>query len=172
MSASGRWLVAIAAVVAVLVVVSVVVTLVSPRGKAVTFPEDTAEGVVQRFIVAIRDGDENLAHGYLSENLKKSCTAQHIRDTTRWLRDREGRNQQLVLLGTQTLSDGRAEVRVRVTDVNVSPPFGVNEYSHEERYVLVREGDAWRFDQPPWPVSYCPDLERVPAKPGIIAPPG
>ena len=48
---------------------------------------------------------------------------------------------------------------MRVTEVNVSPPFGMNERSHTVRYVLIREGQEWRLDEPPWPLGWCPGLE-------------
>lgn len=171
MSPSSRWLVAIAATVAALVLVSVVVALVTPRGRAGTLPEDTPEGVVQRFVVAIKDQDYNQAHSYLSDRLKTYCTVRHMQDTTRQSVD-QGNNQRVALLDTQTLSDSRVEVRVQVTQVNISPPFGVNEYSHEERYVLIQEGGEWRIDEPPWPVGWCPGLEGAPPKPFPVTTPG
>lgn len=158
---SSRWLVAIATAVIVLILASVVVALVKPRGAAETFPEDVPEGVVQRFILAIQDQDYRLAHSYLSDELKESCPVEHLRTSVRWLVD-GSRDRRIALLDKEELSDGRTQVRVRVTEVNVSPPFGVDERSHQQRYVLIREGGAWRFDEPPWPMGWCPGLERKP----------
>ena len=152
---SSRWLVAIAAVVAALILVSVVVALVNPRGAGETLPEGTPESVVQRFILALEDDDYSLAHGYLSDELKESCTLEDLRSTTRWSVD-ESEDYRVALLEKEELSDGRTQVRVRVTEVRVSPPFGVDEYSHQERYVLVREGGEWHLDESPWPMEWCP----------------
>jgi len=152
---SSRWLVAIAAVVVALILVSVVVALINPRGAAETLPEDTPEGIVQRFILALEDEDYSLAHGYLSDELKESCPMAHMRDTVQWFAE-ESRDRRVALLEKEDLSDGRVQIRVRITEVTVSPPFGVNEYSHKEFYVLVREGGEWRFAELPWPIDWCP----------------
>ena len=152
---SSRWLVAVAGVVVALILVSVAVALINPRGAAETLPEDTPEGVVQRFVLAIQDRDYSLAHGYLSDELKKTCTVAQMEGNTRWSLDSMQDNR-IALLDKEELSGGRTQVRVRVTQVNVSPPFGVNEYNHEERYILVQENGEWRFADPPWPLTWCP----------------
>ena len=166
---SSRWLVGIAVVVAILILVSVVIALTNPRGATVTFPESEPEGIVQRYILALQDEDYSLAHGYFSDELRKACSLEHMRDTSRWLKDRE-QDQRVVLLDKETLSSERVRVRVRVTEVNVSPPFRVDEYSHDERYVLVREDDAWRLDEPPWPLGWCPGLEIEGLQPRPVSP--
>ncbi len=152
---SSRWLVAIAGVVAALIVASVVVALVNPRGAAETLSEDTPEGVVQRFILALQDEDYSLAHAYLSDELKKSCPVERMRDTVQWFAE-GSTDRRVALLEKEELSGGRVQIRVRVTEVNVSPPFGVNENSHQERYVLVQEAGEWRFAESPWPIDWCP----------------
>ena len=160
---SSRWLVGVAGVVVALIVISVAVALINPRGAAETLSEDTPEGVVQRFILAIQDRDYTLAHSYLSDELKKTCTVAQIEERSSFSVDTL-RDNRIALLGTDELSDGRMQVRVRVTQVNVSPPFGVDESSYQERYVLVQENGDWRFAEPPWPLGWCPPI--APAKPG------
>lgn len=165
---SSRWLVAVAGVVVSLILVSVLVALINPRGTAETLSEDTPEGVVQRFILAIQDRDYSLAYSYLSDELKETCTIAEMEANTRWSVDSLNDNR-IALLDTEELSDGRMQVRVRVTQTNVSPPFGVDEYSHQEWFVLIQEkwdrfswyGD-WRFAEPPWPLNWCP--RTAPAK--------
>lgn len=151
---SSRWLVAVAGVVVALILVSVAVALINPRGAAETLSEDTPEGIVQRFILAVQDRDFSLAHGYLSDELKKTCTVARMEESPPW-RVYMPEDSRIALLGKEELSSGRMQVRVRVTQVNVSPPFGVSEYSHQERYVLVQENGEWRFTEPPWPMSWC-----------------
>lgn len=160
---SSRWLVAVAGVVVVLILVSVVVALINPRGAAETLSEDTPEGVVQRFILAFQDRNFSLAHSYLSDELKKTCTIAYMEERSPWSVDSyEG--PRVALLDKEELSGGRTALRARVTAVNVSPPFGVSEYSHQERYVLVQENGAWRFTEPPWPImGWCPPI--APEKP-------
>ena len=127
------------------------------------FPESEPEGIVQRYLLALQNRDYPLARTYLKERLKESCTEEYLREASRWFAERSG-GTQIALIGKSTLSDGRVEVRVRITEVNVAAPFGVNENSHEERYLLTQENGRWRLDQPAWPVFGCPD-RQVPPKP-------
>jgi len=161
---SSKWLAGIAAVVVVLIVASVAVALTVGRETPQSLPESEPEGVVQRYIQAVQDQDYRLAHSYLSERLKDFCTEEHLRVSSRWFAERSGEGR-IALVGTDTLRDGRREVQVRITDVNISPPFGVNEYSHEERYLLTQANGQWRLDEPPWPVGWCPGLEERGPKP-------
>lgn len=160
---SNKWLVGIAAVVVVLIVASVAVALTVGRETTESLPESEPEGVVQRYILALQDQDYRLAHSYLSERLKNFCTEEYLRRGG-WFAQRSG-EQRIALVDTRTLSDGRKEVRVRITNVNVSPPFGVNEYSQEVQYVLTQENGQWRLDVPPWPLGGCPGLEERGPKP-------
>jgi hypothetical protein len=151
-SASSRWLVGVAVVVTALVVVSVVAAVLG-RSEVALLPEDTPEGTVQRFLQAMEEGDPRAAYSYLSADLQQRCTYQGFRDST--LRfDREDRR--ITLEGTEPL-DGGVEVEVRITTYRVDPPFGARESSFTARYTLEKEGGAWRFTDPPWPQSWCPE---------------
>ena len=164
---SSKWLVGIAVVVVILVVASLAVGLTVGRGAAKSFAESEPEGIVQRYTLALQDGEYRVAHSYLSERLKRFCTEENLRMNGRWFAEQSGETR-ITLIGKETLSDGRTEVQVRVTDVNVSPPFGIDESSHEERYVLIQENNQWRLDEAPWPVGGCPGLEKqlpIPLKP-------
>ena len=153
-SLSSRWLVAVAGVVVTLILVSVAVALINPRGNAETLSEDTPEGIVQRFIMAIQDRDYSLAYVYLSDELKETCTVAEMEERSPWLVD-DLEDNRIVLLDTEELSSGRMQVNVRVTRVNVSPPFGVDEYSYQERYILALENGDWRLADPPRSLSWC-----------------
>ncbi|MBI4202769.1 MAG: hypothetical protein HY532_06645 [Chloroflexi bacterium] len=158
MSSSTRWLIGIALGVALLTIVSAVIALARERD-APLLPEGTPEGVVQRFLNAIQGRDYVQVHSYLSSQLQTYCTASHIRESLRWWEENT-RNIRVELLSTTEVEDGKKEVRVRVTEVTTSPPFGANEYSHQEFYLLVQQDESWRIDEPPWPIGWCPDLEK------------
>ncbi len=156
---SSRWLVAIGAVVVGLILVAVVVAIVNPRA-ADALPEDTPEGIVQRFILAVQDSDYSLAHSYLTEEMKETCPIANMEEGIHRFRG-SLEDQRIALLDTDELSGGRVQVRVRVTTLNVSPPFGVDEYSYQERYILVQEDGNWRLDEP-GPRAWCPPTEKAP----------
>ncbi|MBI4313096.1 MAG: hypothetical protein HY681_15165 [Chloroflexi bacterium] len=165
MSASTRWLIGIAAGIALLVILSIAVAL-ARGGEAPLLDEGKPEGIVQRFLLAVEDKEYVKAHGYLSARLQEGCPISHIREALRWRED-NSRETRVEMVEQEAVEEGKTQVRVRVTEVNVSPPFGVDEFRHDELYVLVQEDGAWRIDEPPWPVGYCPNLV-VPAKPVAI----
>ena len=168
-SSSSRWLAGLVAAITLLVVASVIVTLLDRRGGPESLPEGTAQGSVQRYLLAIENGDDREAYGFLSADLLEACDFQHFRDSLRGVQPGSGSRDQdlrITLLDAEAVDDA-VEVNVRITRFRLDPPFGGNEYSHLERFDLEEIDDAWRFTSPPWPMRRCPDL--VPA-PGVPAP--
>ncbi|MBF8268285.1 MAG: hypothetical protein HW388_1793 [Dehalococcoidia bacterium] len=176
---SSRWLAGVALAILALIVLSVAVTLLNRQREAAPLPEDTPEGTVQRFLLAIDAGDSQTAYSYLSSRLQESCTQQNLRDSARWLEEGDLSATIEDTKSTKTL-DGQVEVQVRITQFHVSsppfPPFGgPQESSNTAWYILEKEGEVWRFTAPPWPLGWCPGLERkleqpVPATPPTVEP--
>ncbi len=162
MSASTRWLIGIGAGVALLIIASIVIAL-TRGGQAPLLAEATPEGVVQRFLLAVQDKDYAKARDYLSPRVQAGCSITFMRDSMRWRED-NSRELRVEVLSKDATGDGRTQVRVAVTEVHVSPPFGVDESRHEEVYILREEDGAWRIDEPPWPVGYCPEFTPYPAR--------
>ena len=155
-SSSSRWLIGLGLLVLALIVVSVVVATLNRNRQATLFPEDTPEGTVQRYLLAIDEDDGEAAYSYLSSELQEDCTYQHFRNSTQRYKAQDMR---VTLEGTEPLN-GRVEVRVEITQVHVNPPFGSSESSYPAYYILEQEDEGWRFAEPPWPMNYCPGLER------------
>ena len=154
-SQSSRWLVGITLMVLVLVVLSVTVALVRRHEPSLS-PEDTPEGTVQRYLLALQEDDGKRAYSYLDSELQEYCDYGHLLDSARrW----ELRDMRVALEAVEEL-DEETIVRVNVTETRLSRPFGVSEHTYPARYVLKREEDAWRFSEPPWPLEWCPDWER------------
>ncbi|MBI4286708.1 MAG: hypothetical protein HY670_12540 [Chloroflexi bacterium] len=66
MKSSNRLLLIFGAIIGVLIIVAIALVLtISPRDSAL-LPEDTPEGVVQRFLQAVKDQDYVKAYSYLS----------------------------------------------------------------------------------------------------------
>ena len=154
-----------AVVVLALIVLSVAVALLNRHGETTLLAEDTPVGTVQRYLLAIEEGDFKAAYQYLSSKLQEDCTYAHFRDSTRWF---EADNMRVTLEGTETL-DGQVEVKVRITRFYVDSPFGglgsvsplgSRESSYTARYTLGREGETWRLSEPPNPMGRCPGMER------------
>ena len=162
-SASTKWLVGVGVVVVGLIVVSVVVAAMGARNKPILLPETRPEGVVQRYLVAIDANETEKAYGYISPALKGYCTVQQFRDSIQYRHERDMR----ISLSRTEVVDGVTFVDVRVTEtrVNAEIPFTPRESSFAQRFSLQQVDGAWRFIDPPWPMSWCPGLQRVPGKP-------
>ena len=154
-SLSTRWLVGVAVVVVVAVALSVVAMVAG--GDEQEFAAGTPEGTVQRYLRAVIDRDASAANGYLSADLTECCDEQRLRDAYRRPSDRDMR---VTLRGTAEVGDV-TEVRVRITEFRSNPPFGGDDYSHDEFFALRQEGGEWRFVDPPWPVYFCPEPAAV-----------
>lgn len=163
-STSSKWLAGAGLAVLVIIVVSVVVAILNRPQASTPLPENTPEGTVQRYLLAIEDGESRQAYDYLSSELQDKCTFQHFLDTTRQFDRRDlnngGRDRRITLESTQPIDDSVA-VRVRITEFNVSAPFDVNEYSYTQEYILQEIDGAWRFVNEPWPMSWCPEPPRT-----------
>ena len=175
---SKRWLIGAAAVVGVLIATSILVAVLRGQRDVANYPANTAEGTVQRYLQAVWAQNYQDAYVYLSDDLQKYCTYQNLRDSTTWTRDQDMR---VSLVGAQPLSgktnEGKIEVEVRVSQVQMGQPFTPSETSYTQRLTLAKNGDdaspVWRFAEPPWPMSYCPGWNdpNSPRKPVPAAPP-
>ena len=155
----------LALVILVLVGVSAAVTLVGRGGEPVLLAEGTAEGAVQRYLLAIETGDDRGAYEFLSPQLLDTCTFQHFRDSLRGIKPDGVRNRQdlrVTLIDIKPQEEA-VHVRVRITRFRIDPPFGGKEYSHIERYTLEQADGDWQFVERPWPMRWCADPE--PARP-------
>ncbi len=157
-SLSTRWLLGVVAVVVAAVALSVVAIVIG--GDEQEFAAGTPEATVQGYLRSVIDRDASAAGGYLSADLIERCDEQRLRDAYRRPLDRDVR---ATLRGTAEVGDV-TEVRVRITEFRGNPPFGGDDYSHDELFALRQEDGAWRIVEPPWPVYFCPE-------PPVMVPP-
>lgn len=163
-SSSSKWLAGAGLVILALIIVSVVVALSNRAQSANLFPQDTPEGTVSRFLLAIEEGETRLAYDYLSSALQDKCTFEHFRDSTRRFARgdiRNSRDTRVTLESAQPIG-GNIEVQVRITEFRVSGPFDINEYSYTRRFILEELDDTWRFVDEPWPLYRCPEPQKSP----------
>lgn len=151
MSASTRWLVIVAGVGALLVAVSVVVALAVDREEE--FAAGTPEAAVQAYLRAAAEGDATAVVEMFSADLQARCDTRQIRDTLRW-----NPNDFRATLRDVTERGDTTEVRLGITQIYGSGPFGRNESTFEQVFVLAEGTDGWVFVEPPWP-TWCPLAE-------------
>ncbi len=143
------WLMAAVTGVGALLVGAVALALATTRGGLDLLPEDSPEGVVQRYLLAIEDKEYSEAYGYLSSSLRSTCSLEDFVTRRYWP---EASRDQVTLEMTQSF-DGSAVVTARVTVFDPGVPFGASEYSYTQTYHLKLEAGQWRLTGPEW---WCP----------------
>ena len=125
MKASSRFLVISGVAIGVLVVVTVVLVLtVGDGGSATLLPEATPEGVVQRYLLAINNGDYEEAYSYLSSAARAEESYQS------WVRPLDSyyaeNHRWKATLGESSVVGRGATVEVRFTYFRPSGPFVID----------------------------------------------
>ena len=163
-SMSSRWLAGIAVVILVIIVLSVAIALVNGPREGDLLPENTPEGTVQRYLLAVEQEESRRAYEYLAPALRERCEFHHFRDSTRrrrWDSNGVDGDLRVTLQGTQPFN-GKVEVRVRIKRFQIfnsfyRAPFEpiYDEYSRVHHFMLVQSNGSWRIVDQPWPLEYC-----------------
>ena len=66
MNSSRRWLIILAIVISILVVATVSLVLLTKGSEVTLLPEDTPQGIVQRYLIAVQEKNYQKAYNYLS----------------------------------------------------------------------------------------------------------
>jgi hypothetical protein len=141
----------ITAGVVLLAVVAVVVTLAAGSGDPEPLPEGSPEAAVQRFIIAIDDGEYSVAYRLLDEDARKQCFENDFRN-----RVSNGRNTDMrVQLESVDLFDDEAGVTVKVRTFSGSPPFDFSESNYTAFFQLRNLDSGWTILNAPQPFSGC-----------------
>jgi hypothetical protein len=148
------WLLIVTVLIAVSVIVGIVVAVTT--GDDELLSASSPEGIVQRYIKALREEDYPQAYNYLSGEWQNDCSYEQF---VRWWPSRYHSTDSQVTLEQTRIGDDRAQVTVRFTEMtNTFPPV---ENSYEVTYHLKREDEEWRLSvlpDGPWP---CPPVKAV-----------
>ncbi|MBW3560883.1 MAG: hypothetical protein KY437_00130 [Actinobacteria bacterium] len=147
---STRWLVVtVVSVIAVAVLAVVITTVREPE----SYPADSPEGVVQRYLQAVADGDLEAAAQLHTEEFRDRCEDHGPgRVPPRF----EDRSFDADLVDTREVDDDTIDVSVRITEFSGDPPFGGGGYDHEEIYRVQRVDGSWLIVDSGWPYYGCP----------------
>jgi len=152
---SRMWLLGAATFVIVLLAGGIAAALVTGRGGTELLPSDSPEGVVQRYLLALRDEDYERAYDYLSSDVQRDCSYDYFLKGASYTEIGE---RQVTLESVRT-TDDRAQVKARGTVLEPGGLFGASESSQDWTFHLKLEGGRWRLvSMPgmPWPVWWCP----------------
>ena len=154
------WLIGGGALMAVLLVSSVAVTLL--RGET-EFDPGSPEYAVQQYIHSLGESDYEVAHGWLSPDLRERCPVETLFEELSSSRTRiEG--------ARITLSDVETLGQTTYVTIGVSYPsdggiLGPDEREFTRGYGLQTFGDGWRVSKTRWPYIRCIREDPEPPRP-------
>ncbi len=109
---------------------------------------DSAVGVVQAYVAALRAGDFERAETYLTRSARESLSREPFRE--RPPRPSQSPNtEQRALIEPVQVGAERAEVRVTISTFTAdTEPFSTSTFHREVTVHLIQEAGAWRITQP------------------------
>jgi hypothetical protein len=143
---SSRWLLIFGAAIGFLIIVAIVLvfTMAKPENTSL-LPEDTPEGTVQRYLLAIEDKDYAIAYSYLSFPSDNKISYEKWKESFSWYREK---NETKVTLGKSEVTGNEANVDVTVDVFRPSGPFDNPVYTHHTTFSLKKEGASWKITSP------------------------
>lgn len=145
---SNRSLLAIGGGVVAIVIIAVVVVLLAGDRESVEFGEDTPEGALQRYLAVFDEGDLTAAHAYFSDGVRDQMDLDAFERAVSAQEGGFGAERT-----RRALFDGRSgdgdSVRLQLTvEEFTGEGLGASSYRYQVEIPMVREGDAWRIDEP------------------------
>lgn len=144
MKQTDRFLLAIIAGVVVLVVAALALALTrAPQGY---LPDTTPGGVAHNYILALKQGDDERAYGYLSPELAgyPASVDAFAADAGRYSWQ-FSRDSATLAVGDERVTGERAVVTMNETRFYEGGLFGSNQYTTSFDITLRRQGEAWRI---------------------------
>jgi hypothetical protein len=155
-----RFLTGILVGIAVLVVVALVVFFIRKDTQSYV-SEDTPEGIVHNYVLAVLNNDYEKAYGYLAD-LDNKPTNEQFRNA--FIQGLVNPDNSAVDIGNFEISGDTASVEVAII-FNPSDPFSTG-YRDVQRALLVKQGGAWKLSSMPcyyfWDCSWYPQELPVP----------
>lgn len=146
MRSSRRWLLVFGLAIGVLVIVTVVLTLtMSSPGDEPLLPEDTPEGTVQRFLLAVRNEDYLAADSYLSPTIDDKIAYDLRRNRVAGPGEGPGWR---ATLGKSVVRDDEATVDVVVDVFRPRGPFENSVNTYRITFFLKKEVTSWSITSP------------------------
>ena len=148
MKTSGRFLLVFGFVILIVVAVAVALSVIGGNAPVKMLSEDTPEGVVQRFLMAVKEGDYAKAYTYLSPLPEDS----RIYTYEEWIRSTQSRDvnsswKASIVKSTVKGNDATVDVnidRFRLPDSPMTNPV----YNYSIRFVLQKENGKWMINSP------------------------
>jgi hypothetical protein len=148
MNSSRRWLFIFAIVIGVLVIATVSLVLLTKGNKVTLLPEDSPQGTVQRYLMAVQEKDYQKAFGYLSFSPTDKITT--YKDWIVMFGPSQVSSQSVwkATLGKVTLNGNNATVEVNIDTARTGGLFGNSQYSQLIIFQLAKIANVWLITSP------------------------
>lgn len=146
---SRRWLIVSAAIIGVLLITTISLVLLTKENQVALLPNDTPQGVVQRYLIAVQEQDYREAYGYLSFD-----PSQKITTYDDWLRMVGGISRMpnqatwKATLGKITQNGDSASVEVSIDTFRPEGPFTDPVRNQLINFQVVKIGGKWLITSP------------------------
>jgi hypothetical protein len=153
MKTSNRTLVVFGIGIALLVVVAVILGLTLGKEKTPLLSENTPQGIVQRYLLAIQEKNYPVAYDYLSPpdvNDPNYIKQSPISSYDNWVTSAQysGNSVWKANLGKVDFSGTTANVDVIIDSFRPEGPFGNSVSNHTVTFFLKKVGDNWLITSP------------------------
>jgi hypothetical protein len=156
-----RFLTGILVGIAVLIVIALAVFFMRKDTQSY-ISEDTPEGVVHNYVLAVLNKDYQKAYSYLAD-LENKPTYEQFRDS--FLKGMINPNNSAVDVGQSEINGDTASVEVAMI-YSQSDPFSTG-YRDVQRAILVKQSGGWKLSSMPyyyfWDGAWYPPLTATPA---------
>ena len=149
MEASRKPFFIFAGIVSALIIVTTVLVLLNTGNGSTLLPEDSPEGIVQRYLIALQDNDYRTAYEYLSFD-----DTMRFENYEEWARMVSGypRGSSLppwkASLGNVTLNGNFATVDVTIETFRPGGPFSDPVRSNQVNFQLTKIENNWLITSP------------------------
>ena len=148
MNSSRRWLFIFAIVIGALVIATVSLVLLTKGNKVTLLPEDSPQGTVQRYLMAVQEKDYQKAFGYLSFSPTDKITTYN--DWIVMFGPSQASSQSVwkATLGKIKVIGNNATVEVNIDTAHPGGLFGNSQYSQLIIFQLAKTANVWLITSP------------------------
>jgi hypothetical protein len=148
MNSSRRWLGVFAAVVGLLVILAVVFVTATNGQKVALLDENTPQGIVQRYLLALKDTDYSKAYNYLSFNPSDKISTYDDWLTSNVSPYSYNQTTWKATLGKIDQNGNNATVDVTVDTFRQGGVFSNSQSSQQLIFILTKNGNSWLITSP------------------------
>ena len=147
MNSSRRWLFIFTIVIGVLVIATVTLVLLTKGNKVTLLPENSPQGTVQRYLIAVQDKDYQSAFNYLSFNPTDKVTTYN-----EWIMmigsPQMSQSVWKATLGKITLNSDTATVEINIDTIRRGGLFNNSQFSQQIDFLLIKKAGSWFITSP------------------------